>query len=141
MGMLGRLLGRAGGMADDGAGALRARFGLSETTPPDIAQRIGAFRSADARGMSGGLNSGAASFHMQKEMLALQLADSNPAAAQAVRAAQTPEELASIVQQIGPAPAPPMRDPRAAQLGMVDHTPPDILDRVSAMRRNAQYGG
>jgi len=139
MGMLGRLLGRAGGMADDGAAALRTRFGLSETTPPDIAQRIGAFRSAEARGMGGGLNSGQASFHMQKEMLALQVADSNPGAAQAIRAAQTPDELASIMQQIGPAAQRAAPDPRAAQLGMVDHTPPDILDRISAMRRNDQY--
>jgi len=145
MGLLGRLMGggrrAVAGMADDGAGALRSRFGLSETTPPDIAQRIGAFRSADARGMSGGLNSGQASFHMQKEMLALQVADSNPQAAQAIRAAQTPDELSSIMQQIGPPSAPAMPDPRAAQMGMVEHTPPDILDRVSAMRRNAQYGG
>lgn len=70
--------------------------GLDETTPPDIAQRIRAFQSADARGMSGGLSGGPAQFHMKKEILAQQLSGGDPQIMNIIRQARDESELEQI---------------------------------------------
>lgn len=135
----------AAGMADDGANALRMQMGLSDTTPPDIAQRIGAFRSAEQRGLGGGMNSGAAQFHMKKEMLAQQLSGGDPQIMQIIRQARDEMDLEAIVGRLQGQASPSQGagaglDPRIAQMGLSETTPPDLVSRIERSRRTAPYG-
>lgn len=122
---------RAAGAGDDFVlGGMR---GLSDTTPPDMAQRIRAFQSADARDLRGGMQGGPAQFHMEKEMLAQQLSGGDPQIMQAIRSAQSPEELDAIVSSL-PLPR-GGADPRIQQMGLSPTTPGDIIDRIETARR------